>query len=68
MEILVNLLILVQAAYPGWQASARSGGAGGAQEATGSARGGAAGAPESQNMLGMLPVLSLAICMAIGGP
>ena len=52
----------------GW-AAGRSGGARGAREVTGSARGGAAGVPESSSMPGMrlTLVLSLLISMAIGG-
>ena len=54
--------------YPGWLAAARSGGVAGARETVGSARGGAAGVPESRNMLGMLLVVSLPIYMTIRGP
>ena len=46
----------------------RSEGAGGAREAAELARRGAAGAPEADSMSGMLPVLSLPICIVIGGP
>ena len=44
------------------------GGAGGAREVVVSARAGAAGVPESKTKSGMLLVVSLSICRAIGGP
>ena len=71
LEILGNPLVWAQSDHPGWPAaapSARSGGARGAREAAASARGGAAGVPEACNTLGMLLVVSLPICTAIGGP
>ena len=61
-------LVWTQWAHPGWSAAARSGGARGARGAVASARGGAAGVPEPCNTLGMLLVVSLPICTAIGDP
>ena len=68
MKIIGNPLILAQVTYPGWLAAGRSKGARGAREEAGSARGGAAGVPESRNTLGMLLGLSLPISMAMGDP
>ena len=65
---LENPSVRAQVVYPGWVAAGRSEEARGAREVSVPARGGAVGVPESRNMSGMLPVMSLPIFTAIGGP
>ena len=54
--------------YPGWLGRWSLGRSEGAREVMVSARRSAVGVPESRNMSGMLPVLSLRIFMIIGCP
>ena len=66
-KILENQWVSAQAGYPGWPATGRPGGAGGAREVVGSVRGVAAGVPGSSSVLVMLLGVSLPLYTAIGG-
>ncbi len=60
-------MILAHFGYPGWMFVSSRQACEKLEKSENLMLGGAIGAPEARNMLGMLVVMSLQLCMAIGG-